>query len=77
MFGGADHRRPWMLTRGNVLVDLRNQDHRVADHHADQRDDAEDGNEAHGSSRDEQRAGNPDQRQRRRQQHQEQSLEAH
>jgi hypothetical protein len=42
-----------MLARRDVLVDLHNQDHRVADHHADQRDDAEDGDEAHRRPREE------------------------
>src|SRR4029079_14131170 len=54
----------WVLTRGNFGIDLADEDHRIADHHADQRDDPEDRNESHRRSRDKQSGGNTDDSQR-------------
>ena len=77
VFGGADHRRPGMFAVGDVLVDLGDEDHGIADHHADQRNHAENGNEAHRSMRDQEGSGHADQRQRRSEHDQKQPLKAH
>ena len=76
MLRGHDHRVPWMLARGNFGIDLVDQDHRIADHHADQRDDAEDRNESHRCARDKQRGGDTDESQRCGGKHKEQPLKA-
>jgi hypothetical protein len=46
--GGVDHGVPRVLARGDVVLDLVDQDHGVADDHAGQRDRAEDRHETHG-----------------------------
>src|SRR4029077_7474812 len=57
MLRGDDYRIPWMPATGNFGLDLVDQDHRVADDHANERDEPEDSDKAHWGAREKQGGG--------------------
>ena len=71
-----DHRVPDALPSRALGLDLVDQDHRVADDHADQRENAEDRDEAERPAGQQQRRDDADQAERHHAEHQEQPLEA-
>ena len=73
---GLDHRIPDALAGVALGLDLIDQDHRVLGDHADQRQDAQDGDEAERLAGDQQRADHADQPQRYQAQDHEQAREA-
>ena len=65
MGGRVDHRLPGIDAARPLVLDLIDEDHGVADDHACECDDPEDGDEAHRRARGEERDGDPDETERR------------
>jgi hypothetical protein len=69
-----DHRVPWVASVADFGLDLVDQNDRVANDHADQRNDAEYGDETHGCARYQQRRSNADDGERSSGDHEEEPL---